>query len=181
MPFTFNGNTPAAITFNGDEVRTLIYNGVTVWEKAIASVVTLYSDEVYYRGVGTGDYETLRLGKQGSSGGYSQFRFEPHHAFDTFASAKICLYVKSAPSDLYIIAQSRNASDSSTSAGWNDDITVSGVEVGWLEIDVTQILQNVVAAGSIVDIGCKFSIRSFSGNTTIGGNIGEYAAYLVLS
>lgn len=32
MAFTWNGNTPAAITLNGHAVSKLTYNGVTVWE-----------------------------------------------------------------------------------------------------------------------------------------------------
>ena len=34
MPFTFNGNSPTNINYNGNPLDRLIYNGVIVWEKA---------------------------------------------------------------------------------------------------------------------------------------------------
>lgn len=39
MAFTFNGNIPGAIKFNGNDVKKLIYNGVTVW---VHDITVLY-------------------------------------------------------------------------------------------------------------------------------------------
>lgn len=38
MAFTFNGNIPGAIKFNGNDVKKLIYNGVAVWVRDITVV-----------------------------------------------------------------------------------------------------------------------------------------------
>ena len=40
MAFQFDGNTPGVITYNGNQVQTLVYNGVTVWEYAVSVTYT---------------------------------------------------------------------------------------------------------------------------------------------
>ena len=44
MTITFNGGAdPEEVKFNGQDMETVIFNGVTVWEKVVGDVHTITS------------------------------------------------------------------------------------------------------------------------------------------
>lgn len=159
----------------GDEnnIARLFYTAIQ------PSIYTISAIRGYVSNAGYNDYETLKAGAKGST--YCQIKFDTSKGYDSFTKAILHLYVKSSPSTLTIFVQKADASNTSASAGWGNDMSVTGVAVGWMEIDITELLKNTTADSSIADIGCKINFRSSNGNTIIGGNKGEYAAYLVLS
>jgi hypothetical protein len=68
MPFTYNGNTPDYIKYNGNEVKTLQFNGVTVWNY-VSPVSNMYPEETktfaadYYTNAGSVNNSNAQIGR----------------------------------------------------------------------------------------------------------------------
>lgn len=68
MPFTYNGNTPDYIKYNGNEVKTLQFNGVTVWSY-VSPVSNMYPEETktfaetYYTNAGSVNNSNAQIGR----------------------------------------------------------------------------------------------------------------------
>ena len=68
MPFTYNGNTPDYIKYNGNEVKTLQFNGVTVWSY-VSPVSNMYPEETktfaadYYTNAGAVNIANAQIGR----------------------------------------------------------------------------------------------------------------------
>lgn len=181
MPFTFNGNTPETIVFNGNDVMKVVHNGTTVWEKAVASVVTLYATDSFYCMNNTVPVrgETVRS-PSGDTGyvGYACVDFPPHSRFASFTKATLHMYFTRTGSTR-VSPMVGTYSPSSYTTNIGSYTVVSPSAVGWFEMDITARLQTILAGNAnFPDVGLKVYLRR--GNSWISSHTGEYPPYIVL-
>ena len=176
MPFTFNGNTPETIVFNGNDVMKVVHNGTTVWEKVVASTVTLYSTYSYYR-LNDDEIETGDTIKSPGDG-YGCLVFPAHDLFATFSKATIHLYVttkgtfRSSP-----MIGTYTPGSYATSVG--NYVTVTPSTTGWFEVDITSKVQTVLTSNAnLPTIGLRVYLRK--GNAWVSSHTSENPPYIVL-
>lgn len=161
MPFTYNGNTPDYIKYNGNEVRTLQFNGVTVWNY-VSPVSNMYPEETktfaadYYTNAGAVNIANAQIGRATEDTHAGGFIKVPAPAdWSKITSMKLHLYRRSgsAAGDVRVgVVSGLTWTDALPFARlWNMaaenyvGINCTGNE-GWKEFDITSMKSKFQAA-----------------------------------
>lgn len=182
MPFTFDGNTPEAISYYGNNVKTLICNGDVVWQEP-EQTATLYSTSSRWAESGNEWHNNETEIWLRAAGGYGRLTFDGHSKLRNFTKATFHFYITANPSTVHCYARSGATNDPDKyNTGLEDVYHIYQYfsSKGWHKFDLTEQLQALLAnSPNLPTLGIKLLFKS-GNNVRISTHTGAYPPYIVL-